>query len=333
MKVTDKIYGEFIVDGVLEELILSKPVQRLKGVYQGGASFLVNEKWNVTRYDHSIGVMLLVKKLGGSLEEQIAGLLHDVSHTAFSHVVDFVFDNKEEDYHEKIYHQIITNSEIPLILKNYGYDYKEILLDDSKWKLLEQPAPELCADRVDYTLRDMYQYGKITWEEARHFSEKLSFVDGKMYLKNVAMAEWFTKTYYLEVIDFFLDPLNIYGYDVLARAVKLALDKNIITLNTLLGTDEEVMNWLRTSEDQEVQELLEQIHRDVKVKEDLKVYDIHLRKKIRLIDPSVLIEQKLIRASELSEKVKRMGEAAKRKAEAGTYVKIISNKKTQGLQG
>ena len=38
--------------------------------------------------------MLLIKKLGGSVEEQIAGLLHDVSHTAFSHVIDYVFDNK-----------------------------------------------------------------------------------------------------------------------------------------------------------------------------------------------------------------------------------------------
>lgn len=50
----------------------------------------MNKEWNVTRFDHSVGVMLLVKKLGGSVEEQIAGLLHDVSHTAFSHVVDYV---------------------------------------------------------------------------------------------------------------------------------------------------------------------------------------------------------------------------------------------------
>ena len=114
MFIYDEIYGEFEVDKVLEELILSKPVQRLKGIHQGGASYLVNEKWNVTRFDHSIGTMLLIKILGGSLEEQIAGLLHDVSHTAFSHVIDFVFENKEEDYHEKIYSSVIKESEIPV---------------------------------------------------------------------------------------------------------------------------------------------------------------------------------------------------------------------------
>jgi uncharacterized protein len=325
MNIRDKIYGEYRIDEILEELIFSRPVQRLKWVYQGGASYFVNEKWNVTRYEHSIGVMLLIKKLGGSLEEQIAGLLHDVSHTAFSHLIDFVFENKEEDYHEKIYHQIIASSEIPRILGKYGYDYKNVLLDHSQWKILEQPAPELCADRIDYTLRDMYQYGNITLEETNHFLDDLILIDGKIHLKNIAKAEWFVKTYYKEVIDFFMDPLNIYGYDVLAKTLKIALDKNIITMDTLLGTDEEVMNLLRLSDDKDIKNLLNHIHRNVKVKEDEFAYHLHRKNKIRLIDPSVLYETKLIRASKISEETRKMNENAKRKAEKGMYVKIISN--------
>lgn len=325
MKIADKIYGEFRIDGLLEELIFSGPVQRLKGVYQGGASYFVNEKWNVTRYEHSIGVMLLIKKLGGSLEEQIAGLLHDVSHTAFSHVIDFVFENKDEDYHEKIYHQIIMDSEISRILRKYGYDYKNILLDHSKWKLLEQPAPELCADRIDYTLRDMYQYGNITLEEIHDFLDQIILMDRKIFLKHIASAEWFVKTYYKEVIDFFMNPLNIYGYEFLAKTIKLALDKKMISLNTLFGTDEEVMDLLRLSGDKDIQNLLNQIHRNVKVREDQFDYDFHRRIKMRLIDPSVLNGTELIRASELSEDVRRMNENAKRKSEEGVYVKIMSN--------
>ena len=75
--------------------------------------------------------MLLIRKLSGSLKEQIAGLLHDVSHTAFSHVIDFVFENKEEDYHEKIYNSVVKNSEIPTILAKYDYNYENILFDDT----------------------------------------------------------------------------------------------------------------------------------------------------------------------------------------------------------
>lgn len=211
MIILDVIYGEFKVDKVLEELILSKPVQRLKGVHQAGASYLMNEKWNVTRFDHSVGAMLLIKKLGGSVEEQIAGLLHDVSHTAFSHVIDYVFDNENESYHEEIFSSVVKNSEIPAILSKHGYNYEDILLDDSKWTLLEKSAPELCADRVDYTLRDMYTYGYISLEEVHSFLEDLIEVDGKMVLQNIEIAEWFTKTYYKEIIDFFMKPMNIYG--------------------------------------------------------------------------------------------------------------------------
>ncbi|NHM34043.1 HD domain-containing protein [Neobacillus terrae] len=325
MKIIDSIYGDYLIDGILEELIFSKPVQRLKGVYQGGASYFVNDKWNVTRYEHSIGVMLLIKKLGGSLEEQIAGLLHDVSHTAFSHVIDFVFENKNEDYHEKIYHQIITDSEIPRILSKYGYDYRNILLDNSNWSLLEQPAPELCVDRIDYTLRDMYQYENITKEEIEIFLDNLIIREGKIYLKDIKTAEWFVRTYYKEVIDFFMNPLNIYGYDFLAKTLKIALDKKIIDINTLLGTDEEVMNFLRLSNDKDVKNLLNHLHRNVIVKEDKVEYHLHRKNKLRLIDPSVFYDDQLKPSSELSIEIKKMNENAKRKADEGMYVKIISN--------
>lgn len=324
MRVIDSIYGEFIIDGVLEELIHSPPVQRLKDVYQGGASYWVNEKWDVTRYEHSVGVMLLVRKLGGSLEEQIAGLLHDVSHTAFSHVIDYALDHKNEDYHETIYHQIITESEIPHILCKHGLDYKPILLDHSSWSLLEQPAPELCADRIDYTLRDMYRYGNIAKEEADRFLSRLLIRDGKIYVKDIRAAEWFVRTYYEEVIDFFMHPLNIYGYDALAKTLKIALDRKIMTLNTLLGTDEEVMALLRASSDIEVADLLGRIHRNVIVKENKVEYHLHRKTKTRLIDPSVPLDGRLIPSSELSAEIRTMNENAKRKAEEGMYVQVIS---------
>lgn len=325
MNISDPIYGEFIIDDVLEQLIHSKPIQRLKGIHQGGASYLVNPEWNVTRFEHSIGVMLLIKKLGGSLEEQIAGLLHDVSHTAFSHVIDFVFNNHAEDYHEKIVHEVVEKSEIPGILERFGYDYKEILFDDSKWSLLEQAAPELCADRVDYTLRDMHRYHQISLEKAKQFLDALIIIDGKMYLNRLESAEWFVQTYYKEVIDFFMNPLNIYGYHKLAGTLKLALEKNILHLSDMLGTDEEVYSILRSSNDLDIQALIKQIHYGVEVREDRQDFHIHRKNKVRLIDPSVLHGDKLARASILSSKVKSMGDQALSKAVDGMHVKIISN--------
>ncbi|OTY15568.1 hypothetical protein BK735_21100 [Bacillus mycoides] len=325
MIISDVIYGEFKVDKVLEELILSKPVQRLKGVHQAGACYLMNEKWNVTRFDHSVGAMLLIKKLGGSVEEQIAGLLHDVSHTAFSHVIDYVFDNENESYHEEIFSSVVKNSEIPAILSKHGYNYEDILLDDSKWTLLEKSAPELCADRVDYTLRDMFTYGYISLEEVHSFLEDVIEVDGKMVIQNIEIAEWFTETYYKEVIDFFMKPMNIYGNDMLAKTLKLALHKKIIHPDDFLLEDHELITKLRLCKDQEVDALLRKVHPSIEVKEDRNEYDLHQKNKVRLIDPPLLREGEVVRSSVVSEKIRQMSDIAYEKAIRGMYVKVISN--------
>ncbi|MBE7102714.1 HD domain-containing protein [Bacillus cereus] len=325
MLISDVIYGEFEVDKVLEDLILSKPVQRLKGVHQAGASYLMNEKWNVTRFDHSVGVMLLIKKLGGSVEEQIAGLLHDVSHTAFSHVIDYVFDNENESYHEEIFSSVVKNSEIPMILAKYSYNYEDILLDDSKWTLLERSAPELCADRVDYTLRDMYTYGFISLEEVHNFLEDLIVVNGIMALQNIEIAEWFTGTYYKEVIDFFMKPINMYGNDMLAKTLQLALNKKIIHPDDFLLADHELLSKLQLCKDREVDALLRKVHPSVEVKEDRNDYDLYQKNKVRLIDPPLLCEGKIILSSVVSEKIKQMSDIAYEKAVRGMYVKVISN--------
>ncbi|PEK62598.1 HD domain-containing protein [Bacillus wiedmannii] len=325
MFISDVLYGEFKVDKVVEELILSRPVQRLKGIHQAGASYLMNEKWNVTRFDHSVGVMLLVKKLGGSVEEQIAGLLHDVSHTAFSHVIDYVFDNRNESYHEEIFSSVVKNSEIPAILSKYGYNYEDILLDDSKWTLLERSAPELCADRVDYTLRDMYTYGYISLEEVHRFLEDIIAVEGKMALQSIEMAEWFTKTYYKEVIDFFMKPMNIYGNDMLAKTLKLALHKRIIHADDFLLEDDELISKLQQCNDSEVHALLRKIHSNVNVKEDRNDYDLYQKNKVRLIDPPLLREGEVVLSSVVSENIRQMSEVAYEKAVRGMYVKVISD--------
>jgi len=72
MKYLDKIYGEVEISGIIDELIQTNVFQRLNKIHQGGAIFLINPKINHTRFEHSIGVMLLIKKLGGTIQEQIA---------------------------------------------------------------------------------------------------------------------------------------------------------------------------------------------------------------------------------------------------------------------
>src|SRR3989344_8317667 len=151
----DRMYGTAFIDSpVLIELIQSQPVQRLKGIAQFGVPDEFYHLKNYSRYEHCIGTMLLLKQLEASLEEQIAGLLHDVSHTAFSHVIDWVVGNGHvEDYQDTQHKKVIANSEIGRILKSYGYD-PQAISDYHHFTLLESDLPNICADRIDYSLRE-----------------------------------------------------------------------------------------------------------------------------------------------------------------------------------
>lgn len=240
-------------------------------------------------------------------------------------MIDYVFDNDNESYHEEIFSSVVKNSEIPAILAKHGYNYEDILLDDSKWTLLERSAPELCADRVDYTLRDMYTYGYVSLKEVHSFLEDVIEVDGKMVLQNIEMAEWFTKTYYKEVIDFFMEPMNIYGNDMLAKALKLALHKKVIHADDFLLEDDELIVKLQQCNDPEVEALLRKVHQNVAVKEDRNDYDLYQKNKVRLIDPPVFRAGEVVSSSVVSEKVRQMSEIAYEKAVRGMYVKVISD--------
>jgi HD superfamily phosphohydrolase len=107
MIIDEMFYGLFELDEpLLLDLIQSDPVQRLKGVYMGGVTSLLGVGTTSTRYEHSVGAMLLVRLLGASVEEQAAALLHDVSHTALSHVIDYVFDTpSRQAFHDDVKEQ------------------------------------------------------------------------------------------------------------------------------------------------------------------------------------------------------------------------------------
>lgn len=322
MQIKDSIYGQVIVEPILERLIQTTAVQRLKQIHQGGASYLVNPRWNVTRYEHSIGTMILIRLMGGSLEEQIAGLLHDISHTAFSHVIDFVLGHENEDYHEIIYKKIIDSSEIPQILRDYGYDYRDILFNESKWNILEQPTPKLCADRVDYTLRDMYHYGYITKQEIESFLSNLTVLNGEMVLTSQPAAEWFVKTYYKEVIDYFMHPLGIYGNHQLSKALKLALELEEVQIDDFLKDDRYVLKLLQQSKSNEVQSLLTSMNQPLQFIHDKENYDITQKNKVRIIDSTLWINGSIYLTSQKSPLAKSLTESALNRSKEGVYLKV-----------
>ncbi|KAI1357584.1 hypothetical protein F5Y08DRAFT_324014 [Xylaria arbuscula] len=165
--IRDDIYGEELVhEPVLVELLQSPEVQRLQGICQHGVTGFLGLTPRVTRLEHSVGAFLLVRRVGGMIEEQIAALLHDISHTTLSHVIDHALSKPGEDsYHEVHKKRYLETTRLPDILARHGIEQK--VFQEELFPLVEMPSPQLCADRLDYGLRDAVSFGKLAVEDAR----------------------------------------------------------------------------------------------------------------------------------------------------------------------
>ncbi|GAW22611.1 hypothetical protein ANO14919_121530 [Xylariales sp. No.14919] len=165
--IRDEIYGDELVhEPVLVELIRSPEVQRLQGICQHGVTGFLGLTPRVTRLEHSVGAFILVRRVGGVIEEQVAALLHDISHTTLSHVIDHALSKPgEESYHEVHKTRYLETSRLPDILARHGINQK--VFQEELFPLVEMPAPQLCADRLDYALRDTVSFGNLAVEDAR----------------------------------------------------------------------------------------------------------------------------------------------------------------------
>ena len=227
MKISDLVYGDFEVnEEVLIDLINCRAVQRLKGISQFGMPDEYYFKKGFSRYEHSIGVMLLLRKLGADLEEQVAGLLHDISHTAFSHVADWLFGSyHNEDYQDKIHLEMIEKLGVPQILEKYGFDYRKIA-DIEKFSLLERDTSYLCADRVDYALREIKDF-----ENKNNFKlvlEGLVAYKGKLVFNSKEAAEIFSRGFAVCQKEHWASNEAKTRYHILASVLRRGMDKKII---------------------------------------------------------------------------------------------------------
>ncbi len=190
----DPVHGT-ILAGELEQLLITlAPVQRLRGIQQLGLADVVFPGATHTRFEHSLGTMHTASILGSSLgleqedieKLRLAGLLHDVGHSAYSHAVEGVLkrepgmqphlNGKRFLKHEAFTRYIIENV-IPenraiarYVEDRYGQDCSKFFGEISciatgDHSSIDRPylaqliAGDIDADRIDFLLRDSYHTG------------------------------------------------------------------------------------------------------------------------------------------------------------------------------
>ncbi len=300
MQIKDKVYGDFeITESILIELINSPTLQRLKGISQQGMPQAFYHRGVFSRFEHSIGVFLLLKKLDANLHEQIAGLLHDISHTAFSHVIDWVIgDSSKEDYQDNIFLEILKKSEIPMILAKHELDIEKIS-DLESFTLLEKEAPSLCADRIDYSLRELIDLGYE--QEVKNIISNLATKNGQIVFLSKEIAEDFARKYTMLQREHWAGNEAKARYHILAEILKIAIEENYLNLRDFHKTDEEILDILFKTERKEILEGLQKLKDGFNILESNDEKSISLKKKFRYVDPEVLINDKVEKLSFLSE--------------------------------
>lgn len=310
MKYQDRVYGDFeIEEPVILELINSPTLQRLKEIDQAGPrAFWVNPdaetyEYDHSRFAHSVGVYLLLKKYNAPIEEQVAGLIHDVSHSAFSHCADYALSSgseKEHSHQDSVFDYFVRKSEIPLILKKHGFDL-EYILDDKNFSLKETVLPDLCADRIDYSLRTAVIFGEISFDEAQNILDSLTTENNKWIFKNFESAEKYAKLFQKLNNEYYSGLLSAAMFRATGDYLKYALEKKYISEKDLYETDAVVLSKIEKflNEDEKLRSLSERMNRKVAFENSPNDYDASVFCKSRVVDPLCFQNGQIHRVSEI----------------------------------
>ncbi len=238
IEISDYLWGSVLIDNdMLINLLNSRAIERLKWIGQHGPlnhiSFLDGKMSNVSRYEHSVGAMILTLKVGGSIDDAIAALLHDIMHTAFSHAFDFLSKSNAESYHEK-------NKES--LLKKFSKELKNIIGDDwekylkeSNWPLIKKNNP-FAIDIADYTVRDAVAFGLCKLEDVRDMAKHLTIIsdyNNKQLACKTEEASNFWHDLSLRTDSIYMAPWNIALNHYLAGGLKCCIKEKTLAINDL----------------------------------------------------------------------------------------------------
>lgn len=250
--IRDAIHAGIELNDLELAVLDTKEMQRLRFVRQLALAHLVYPSAHHTRFEHSLGTFhltgLAAARLLDSEEDRqrlrLAGLLHDVGHSAFSHLPETLVKKLTGKNHEELGYDKIRRSHIGDVLNTYGYSPESLL------KLMHGPkyavvCTEYGTDRVDYLLRDAHFTGAAySLVDAERLLQSLQFQDGTLVLleKGVLPAESLLVSRYLMFRAVYHHHANRIATAMLQKALQDALEKRLLAVQDIAdGADDEVL--------------------------------------------------------------------------------------------
>lgn len=130
-----------------------------------------------SRYDHSLGVALIVWRFTFDKAATLAALCHDVATPTFAHTVDFLYGDYllQESTERDTLSFVRQDKQAMALLAQYGISLDA--MSPAIYPVAETPSPRLCADRLEYTLGNAYGYGFASRPTLRALYDDLVVAD------------------------------------------------------------------------------------------------------------------------------------------------------------
>ncbi|MBQ3374081.1 MAG: hypothetical protein IJI45_01580 [Anaerolineaceae bacterium] len=199
-----------------------------------------------SRYDHSIGVALIVWHFTQIPSQAISGLLHDSASPVFAHVVDFMNgDYLQQESTEAGTEQIIASSpELQELLQKNGLTTYDVC-DHHRYPIADNDSPMLSADRLEYTLGNLINYGICTIDTVKKFYDDLTVGTNEgnqpeIMFRTMETAEAFAMAA-LRCSQIYVSDEDRYAMQILSEILRYAAECGIIHSGDLYTTEPEVI--------------------------------------------------------------------------------------------
>ena len=169
-----------------------------------------------------------------------------------------MISSAEQDHHEALKPEFLGRPDIAGALESLGFAPADFH-DDSVYPLLERPLPWLCADRIDYFLRDSLACGVTTRAEADRVLADLRVIGETIVFNTAEVAREAAGLFAVMNRDWWASPTEAYIYNEFADALREGFRLGALGTPDLREDDDHVLARLHAARSPLIAEKLDRI--------------------------------------------------------------------------
>lgn len=244
------------IPDALAELASAPSIQRLRHIGMNCGceytSFPVFQRpGSYHRYEHSLGVALIVWHFTHDLKQAVSGLLHDIATPVFAHVIDFLCGDylQQEATEDGTSERIEADPQLMSGLKRFCLSLEDVN-DYHRYPIADNDSPRLSADRLEYTIGNILHYGFGTQAAVDGIYQDLAVLQDEngvpeLGFEHAEAAKAFSNLS-LKCSRLYVSAEDRYAMQRLSELIREAVEQGVLNPDCLYSTEPEVIKKLNS---------------------------------------------------------------------------------------